>query len=211
MLPCKSQARCGVDLGIKSLASLSQGAIQHWPTPKPLQVSLRKLKRYQRRLVKKVKASHGYRKLKQKIARLHKRIADIRLNTLHQLTHYLSRHFSEVVIEDLNVKGMMQNGRLARSIADVGMFEFRRQLTYKMAWRCGHLVIADRWFASSKLCSQCGEKHANLQLSDRWYHCLNCGFEADRDINASVNLENYRTGRSPETNAVGDDGSVISV
>lgn len=213
-LPCKNQAACGVDLGIKTLATLSNGDIKRWQTPKPLRQALRKLKRYQRRLAKKIKGSRGYQKQKQKIARLHKRIADIRLDTLHQLTHYLSQHFSKVVIEDLNVKGMMQNRKLARSIADVGMFEFRRQLTYKMAWRGGELVVADRWFASSKLCSKCKVKHANLTLSDRLFHCMSCGHTQDRDENASVNLENYEelnTGRSPEINAVGDDGSVILV
>lgn len=212
MPPSKNQARCGVDLGIKTLATLSQGDITHWHTPKPLKQSLRKLKRYQRRLAKKDKTSRGYQKQKLKIARLHKRIADIRSNTLHQLTRYFSKHFNEVVIEDLNVKGMMQNHRLARSIADLGMYEFRRQLTYKMEWCGGQLVVADRWFASSKLCSNCGAKHANLQLSDRLYHCVSCGVSKDRDENASVNLEHYKendTGRSPGINAVGDDGSVI--
>ena len=217
MPPSKNQARCGIDLGIKTLATLSRGDITHWHTPKPLTQSLRKLKRYQRRLAKKVKTSRGYQKLKKKIARLHKRIADIRSNTLHQLTRYLSKHFNEVVIEELNVKAMMQNRRLARSIADVGMYEFRRQLTYKMEWCGGQVVVADRWFASSKLCSQCGAKHANLKLSDRMYHCVSCGHTQDRDENASVNLERYceashqenNTGRSPEIYAVGDDGSAL--
>ena len=214
LLPSKSQAACGVDLGIKTLATLSSGDITHWHTPKPLKQALKKLKRYQRRLAKKVKGSRGYQKQREKIARLHKHIADIRLNTLHQLTRYLSQNFSKVVIEDLNVKGMMQNRKLARSIADVGMFEFRRQLTYKMTWKAGELRVADRWFASSKLCSNCGAKHANLKLSDRLFHCVSCGHTQDRDENASVNLENYKelnTGRSPEINAVGDDGSALVV
>lgn len=213
-LPSKNQAACGVDLGIKTLATLSQGDITHWHTPKPLKQALKQLKRYQRRLAQKIKGSRGYQKQKQKIARLHKRVADIRLNTLHQLTRYLSKHFSAVTIEDLNVKGMMQNRKLARSIADVGMYEFRRQLSYKMDWQGGELIVADRWFASSKLCSQCGAKHANLTLSDRLFHCMSCGHTQDRDENASVNLENYRekhTGRSPEINAVGDDGAVMTV
>ena len=106
-IPSKSQARCGVDLGINSLATLSSGDIRYWATPKPLHNSLRKLARMQRRLVKKVKGSNGYRKLTTKIARLHKRIADIRRNCLHQLTSYLVKHFAEVTIEDLNVKGML--------------------------------------------------------------------------------------------------------
>ncbi|WP_299020988.1 transposase [uncultured Photobacterium sp.] len=111
MLPSKNQAKCGVDLGIIALAILSKGDIRYWVTPKPLQQSLRNLARYQRRLVKKVKGSNGYNKQKQKIARLHKRIADIRRNTLHQLSAYLVKNFNEIVIEDLNVKGMMANGK----------------------------------------------------------------------------------------------------
>jgi len=210
MLPSKSQARCGVDLGIKTLATLSNGDIASWPTPKPLTTALRKLKRHQRRLAKKVKGSNGYKKLKMTIARLHKRVADIRANTLHQLTNYLSKHFSEVVIEDLNVKGMMKNSNLARSIADIGAYEFRRQLTYKVAWREGTLTIADRWFPSSKLCSGCYTKHPNLKLSDRVFRCPNCGLVEDRDKNASINLENYSTACSAGNYAVGDDGSALA-
>ncbi len=206
-LPSKSQARCGVDLGIKSLATLSQGPIREWDTPKPLQHALRKLARYQRRLVKKVKGSNGYRRLKTRIAGLHKRIADIRANTLHQLTHYLTSHFAEVVIEDLNVKGMMANRKLARHIADVGFYEFRRQMTYKTGWRGGVLTVANRWFPSSKQCSECGSHKPDLKLADRIYCCQACGHEECRDYNASKNLENYDTACSAGIYAAGDDGS----
>lgn len=208
MLPSKNQAKCGVDLGIKALATLSKGDIRYWDTPKPLQQSLRKLARYQRRLVKKVKGSNGYKKQKQKIARLHKRIADIRHNTLHQLSAYLVKNFTEIVIEDLNVKGMMANRKLARHIADVGFYELRRQLAYKSAWTCVILTIADRWYPSSKLCSDCGTHNRHLKLSDRRYHCA-CGNDKCRDYNASLNLENY-TARSAEIYATGDDGSVVA-
>ncbi|OUV23304.1 MAG: hypothetical protein CBC55_01385 [Gammaproteobacteria bacterium TMED95] len=208
MLPSKSQARCGVDLGISALATLSNGEIRYWDTPKPLQQKLRQLARYQRRLVKNVKRSKGYYRLKTKIARLHKRIADIRRNCLHQLSAYLVKHFSHITIEDLNVKGMMANKRLARHIADVGFFELRRQLTYKSQWYCAELTVADRWFASSKLCSKCGRKRENLTLSDRMFVC-ECGNKMCRDHNASVNLENY-TARSAGIYAAGDNGSVIA-
>jgi len=208
MLPSKNQARCGVDLGIKTLATISRGDIRYWDTPKLLNSSLRKLARYQRRLAKKMCGSGGYQKLKMKIARLHKRIADIRRNVLHQLTSYLVKNFSEIVIEDLNVKGMMANGKLARHIADVGFYEFRRQLTYKCKWSNSLLVIADRWFASSKLCSDCGSHNPNLTLSDRTYYCY-CGNHKCRDYNASINLENYNTARSAEINAVEDNGSIL--
>jgi putative transposase len=209
-LPSKSQACCGVDLGIRSLATLSQGAVRVWENLRPLQQALRKLARYQRQLAKKVKGSGGYRRLKAKIARLHQRIADIRANILHQLTTYLARHFRVVVIEDLNVKGMLQNGRLARYIADIGWFEFRRQLTYKLAWAAGTLIVADRWYPSSKLCSGCGAYRADLTLADRTYHCPSCGLEACRDFNASKNLELY-TARSAGIYAAGDDGSARAV
>ncbi len=209
MLPCKNQARCGVDLGIKSLATLSRGEIRYWDTPKPLQQSLRKLARYQRRLTKKVKGSSGYSKLKIRIARLHKRIADIRCNTLHQLTSYLVKNFSEIVIEDLNVQGMLSNHKLARHIADVGFYEFRRQLSYKCEFMQSQLIIADRWFPSSKLCSDCKGYHPNLKLSDRVFHC-SCGNHKCRDYNASINLEHY-TASSAGINAVGDGGSVSAV
>ena len=209
MLPCEKQARCGVDLGIKRLATLSRGEIRYWETPKPLQQSLRKLARCQRRLAKKVKSSSGYNKLKMRIARLHKRIADIRRNTLHQLTTYLVKHFSEIVIEDLNVKGMLSNHHLARHIADVGFYEFRRQLSYKCEFVKSALVIADRWYPSSKLCSDCKKANPDLKLSDRVFHC-SCGNHKCRDYNASINLENY-TVSSAGINAVGDDGSVPAV
>ncbi|MFO7786771.1 MAG: transposase [Halospina sp.] len=205
-LPSESQARCGVDLGIKTLATISRGPVTEWDSPRPLQNALRKLARYQRRLAKKVKGSNGCRKLKMRIARLHKRIGDIRANTLHQLTSYLSGNFAEVVIEDLNVKGMMANGRLARHIADVGAFEFRRQMTYKMDWRGGVLTVADRWYPSSKLCSHCGAHKPDLTLADRVYHCGECGHRQCRDANASDNLEHY-TARSAGIHAAGDDGS----
>ncbi|WED22791.1 transposase [Vibrio sp. JC009] len=190
MLPCKSQAGVGVDLGIKALATLSRGEFRYWFSPKPLQQSLRKLARYQRRLAKKVKGSNGYKKLRMKIARLHKRIADIRSNTLHQLTCYLVKNFSDITIEDLNVKGMMSNGRLARHIADVGFYEFRRQLEYKCQNFMVRLNVADRWYPSSKRCSSCGRHNPNLTLSDRTYRC-ECGLEVCRDHNAAINLESY--------------------
>ncbi|KGJ91763.1 RNA-guided endonuclease InsQ/TnpB family protein [Thalassotalea sp. ND16A] len=208
MLPSESQARCGVDLGINKLATLSRGSIRYWETPKPLQQSLRKLARYQRRLVRKTKTSNGYKKLKMKIARLHQRIANIRRNTLHQLTTYLVKNFQEIVIEDLNVKGMMSNAKLARHIADVGFYEARRQLEYKFAWFQRTLTIANRWFPSSKLCSDCGSKNSDLALSQRTYQCA-CGNSKCRDYNASINLENY-TARSVEIYAAGDNGSALA-
>lgn len=208
MLPSKSQARCGVDLGINALATLSNGDKRQWETPKPLQQSLRTLARMQRRFVKKTKGSGGYKRLQMKIARLHKRIADIRRNVLHQLTAYLVKHFSHITIEDLNVKGMMANKKLARHVADVGFYEFRRQLTYKAQWFQTLLTVANRWFPSSKLCSDCGNHNPDLTLKDRTYKC-SCGNNKCRDYNASLNLEHY-TARSAGIYAAGDDGSLAT-
>tara|TARA_B100000700_G_C14940096_1_gene806327 strand:- start:81 stop:1262 length:1182 start_codon:yes stop_codon:yes gene_type:complete len=208
-IPSKSQARCGVDLGISSLATLSSGDVRYWKTPKPLQNSLRKLARMQRRLAKKTKQSNSYKRLVKRIGRLHKRIADIRRNCLHQLTSYLIKNFAEVTIENLNVKGMLANGKLARHIADVGMYEFRRQMEYKSQWYATVLNIAERWFPSSKLCSDCGSKNTELTLSDRVYACT-CGNNKCRDYNASINLE-YYTERSSGIYAAGDDGSAPTV
>ena len=120
---------------------------------------------------------------------MHKRIADIRRNTLHQLTTYLVKHFSEIVIEDLNVKEMLSNHHLARHIADVGFYEFRRQLAYKCEFMKSALVIAGRWYPSSKLYSDCKKHNPDLKLSDRVFHCR-CGNHKCRDYNASINLEN---------------------
>ncbi len=194
----KSQARCGVDLGIKSLATISQGGIREWKAPKPSQEVVRTLAQYQRRLVKKVKGSAGYRILKTRIAQFHKRIADIRANAVHQLISYLFTftHFFEVVIEDLNIKGIMANGKLARHVADVGLHEFRCKMTYKMDWRGGVPTIADRWYSSRKLCSGCGSRKPDLTLAERTYHCEACGHKECLDFNASKNLEKSSTARS---------------
>lgn len=122
---------------------------------------------------------------------MHRRIADIRADALHKLTSDLVRNAATIVIEDLNVAGMMANRRLARAIADVGFFEFRRQLEYKSAMAGGAVVIADRWYPSSKQCSACGSEREALTLGDRSWTCASCGTFHDRDVNAAVNLARY--------------------
>src|SRR5690606_32909094 len=123
---------------------------------------------------KKEKGSGQFRKSKMALARLHARIANIRRDTLHKITSWITNHHSLVGIEDLNVKGMMANRKLARSISDLGLYEFRRQLEYKLKWREGKVVIHDRFYPSSKKCSQCDTVKDTLSLSDRNYIC-ECG------------------------------------
>ena len=185
--PAKNHGRVGVDLGIGKLATLSDG--RAFEAPRPLKESLRRLKRLQRKLSRAKRDGQNRKKLKMRIARLHARIANIRRNALHHLTAFLSANYSEVVIEDLNVRGMLANHKLARAIADIGFYEFRRQLDYKMALRGGVVIVADRYFPSSKLCRFCGGKHEQLKLSDREWVCPHCGrIIRSRDLNAALNL-----------------------
>ena len=204
---CENQAGVGVDLGIKSLATLSNGEV--FEAPKPLNRYLKKLKRLHRSLCRRVTDSHNRYKLKQQIAKVHAKIVNIRQNALHQLTNYLTKNFGGIAIEDLNVKGMMTNHKLARAITDIGFYEFKRQMEYKSALKGNYLLIVDKWFPSSKQCSGCGNKKTDLKLSERVYRCDSCGLELDRDLNAAINLKNVlNTGSSSEMNACGQGGSV---
>ena len=185
---CESQAGVGIDLGIKSRATLSNG--ETFEAPKPLKKYLNKLKRLQRGLARREKDSHNRAKLKLKIAQVYAKIVNIRQDSLHKLTTYLTHHFAGIVIENLNVKGMMANHKLARAIADLGFYEFRRQLEYKTQLKGNYLLIADRWFPSSKTCSFCGNIKKKLKLSKRVYSCEACGHKIARDLNAARNLKN---------------------
>jgi len=191
---CDSQVGVGVDLGIKALATISNG--ETYEAPKPLKPFLKKLKRMQGSLSRRVKGSHNRHKLRLKIASIHAKITNIRKDSLHKLTTHLTDNFAGIVIEDLNVKGMLSNHKLSRAIADIGFYEFRRQLEYKSQFKGNYLLIADRWFPSSKKCSNCGHKKEEIKLSERVYHCSACGHEQDRDLNAAINLKKllYQSG-----------------
>ena len=183
----QNQGVVGVDLGVSALATLSTG--ENIPGPKPHKALLGRLQRLSRSLSRKQKGSSNRNKARAKLVKLHARIANIRSDALHQLTTSLTRRFYTIGIEDLNVRGMVKNRCLARSIADMGFFEFRRQLHYKAAMRGGQVVVADRWFASSKTCSSCGHKRESLPLSVRQWTCPECGAHHDRDVNAAINLK----------------------
>jgi len=184
----ENQGVVGVDLGVSALATLSTG--EKITGPKAHTALLKRLRRLSRSLSKKCKGSANRNKAKRKLARLHARIGQLRNDALHKLTSKLAGNFKTVVVENLNVKGMMKNGKLAKSIADMGFFEFRRQLGYKTQMRAGLVMVADRWFASSKMCSSCGHKLETLSLSIRSWVCPVCGKSHDRDVNAAINLRN---------------------
>jgi putative transposase len=204
---CESQAGIGVDLGVKRLATLSNGEI--FVGSKPLSKLQLKLKCMQRRLSCKQQGSNNRSKARIRLSRLHYRITCIRQDTLHKLTSYLTNSFMSIGIEDLNVKGMMGNHRLARKISDMGFHEFRRQLQYKAQIYGNHIEIADRWFPSSKLCSECRTVKDDLTLDKRIFKCNHCGLEIDRDLNAAINILN--TVSSTVFQACGEEGAGFNI
>ena len=191
----------GIDLGVKNLATLSDGAVV--PNPRYLKKSERKLKRAQQALSRKVKGSNRREKARAKVARLHARVANQRLDAMHKLTTRIAETFSDISIEDLHVAGMVKNRHLAKHIADAAFGEFRRQLEYKTARTGARLHVVNRWYRSSKTCSGCGSVKAKLSLSERTYTCEGCGLVLDRDLNAAINI--CVAGSAPETiNAHGE-------
>ena len=191
----------GVDLGVKTLAALSDGTVIE--NPRYLRKLERKLKRAQQALSRKTKGSNRRAKARAKVARLHAHVANQRLDAMHKLTTRLTRKYSDISIEDLHVAGMVKNHHLAKSIMDAAFGEFRRQLEYKTARTGARLHVVDRWYRSSKTCSGCGSVKAKLSLSERTYRCDSCGLVLDRDLNAAINIQ--VAGSAPETlNAHGE-------
>lgn len=184
----KSVEVVGVDLGIKSFATLSTGKV--FAGAKSYRKLEAKLSRLQWLNRHKQIGSANWKKAQMKIARLHQRIANIRKDAIHKLTTYLAKNHSIVVIEDLNVSGMMANRNLSKAVQDMGFYEFRRQMDYKTKLYRSKLVVVDRWLPSSKTCSNCRVKKEVLSLSERVFNCEHCGFSLDRDLNAAINLKN---------------------
>ena len=185
-VPVNNGDLVGVDLGIKTMAYVSDGEM--FENPKASKRYERKLKRAQRKVARKVKGSNNRAKAVKELQIIYKRIHDIRMDAIHNVTSYLAKTKSVIGLEDLNVSGMMKNHHLAKAIADVGMYEFRRQMEYKCQWYGSELVFADRFFPSSKKCSKCGHINTSLTLTQRTFVCDECGFTLDRDYNASLNL-----------------------
>lgn len=195
----------GIDLGIKTLATCSDGTI--YENPKALKKNLKRLKRKQKQLSRKKKGSKNYGKAKQKLAKLHYHISNIRKDCLHKVTSEIIQKANVIVLEDLKVSNMMKNHCLAQSISDVGLHEFRRQIIYKAEWSGRKVIFADTFFASSKLCSCCGWKNENLTLTDRIFECKICDMKIDRDLNASLNLKRIYRESSSRIDASGDGSS----
>ena len=214
--PAGPGAVVGVDLGIKTLAVLSTG--EQIPSPRHLGRSLRKVRRLSRTMSRRrgpdrrtrQPPSNRWQRASAALGKVQGRVADQRRDALHKTTTDLTGRFGTLVVEDLHVRGMLASPRLARHVADASFAEFRRQLAYKAAWRGGRVIVADRWFASSKTCSGCGAVKAKLALSERTYVCTVRGAVADRDLNAARNLAEYGqrevAGSGPETvNGRGSD------
>jgi putative transposase len=176
----------GIDLGIKDAAILSDGRV--FENQKHLYSELRKLRRLNRELSRREKGSAGWRRTQTKLAQLHATIRNRRLDAIHKFTTAVTQEYGIIGVEKLNVKGMMQNGHLARAIGDVGMYEIKRQLEYKAKLYGAVVVEIGQWFPSSRQCSACGCKNTELTLADRQWTCAACGCIHDRDVNAACNI-----------------------
>lgn len=198
----------GVDLGIKQLATLSDGTI--FANPRALQQAQKRLRRLERQKSRRKLGGTNRKKTCRKLAKQHARIAHIRQDAAHKLTNYLSKNHALIAIEDLHVAGMLKNHHLAQAVSDSNFGEIRRQLEYKTAWTGAYLVTTDRFYPSSKTCSACGWIDEDLDLAVRTFVCEACTLVIDRDLNAALNLLNEAlrtTGSFSESYASGQSSS----
>ncbi|MHC5777226.1 RNA-guided endonuclease InsQ/TnpB family protein [Nostoc sp.] len=179
----------GVDIGIKELAVTSTGIV--FSNPKAYRRLNKRLKRSQRRVSKKFIGSKNRAKAVKKLGKLHAKVSNIRKDAIHKLTQYLAKNHSVIKIEDLSIKAFLKNHKLAGAIADCGMYEFRRQLGYKTEKFSSQLVLVDRMFPSSQICSNCGNHRHKMPLKNRVYICPDCGHIEDRDLNAAKNIDRW--------------------
>ena len=182
----QEKAPIGIDVGINTLATCSNG--DTYENPRPLKRYERKLARANRSLSRKVLGSQNWYKAKKRLGSVHSRISNIREDAHHQATTKIVRKASAIGIETLNISGLLRNRKLAKALSDSALSRFLTMLKYKADRRRIPIIEADRFFASSKTCSNCGHKKADLTLSDRHYHCNACGADIDRDLNAAINL-----------------------
>jgi len=200
---CDSQDAVGVDVGIKTLATLSTG--EKIENPKPLRKAERKIRILSKSLSKKQKGSSNRAKACLRLAKAHRKVAQIRSNVWHRITSKLVRTFRFIGIEDLNVRGILKNHKLAKSIQDAAFYEFHRQVEYKSKLSGSNIALAGRFFPSSKTCSCCGYIYKELVLGESEWVCPSCGAVHDRDANASINLRNVALRYRETLNACGED------
>ncbi|WP_454855923.1 RNA-guided endonuclease TnpB family protein [Promicromonospora soli] len=189
----------GVDRGLHDLvvAGTRDGTeTLRVQAPKVLVAGLRQQRRLARAVSRKKRGSTNRRKAAARVARHHSRVQDTLQHYLHQVSNQLVKNHDRLVLEDLNITGIMSNRRLARAVGDAAWGELARQITYKQAWRNGQVMVADRWFPSSKTCSSCGTLRKDLTLKDRTYTCGTCGLVLDRDLNAAANLAAWAEGHT---------------
>ena len=203
---CETQAVVGIDLGLRDLAVLPDGS--RVEAPRSLRRRELKLRRLNKELARRTKGGRNRQKTKAVLGRLHERIANIRHAVTHELTADVVRRFRWIGVEDLNVAGMARNGHLAKSVMDAAMSEVLRQLAYKASLAGGTVVVADRWFPSSKACHGCGVIRTALPLGVRRWTCESCGREHDRDVNAAKNLENLAAAYAVTAQRLGSSGDL---
>lgn len=198
----------GIDLGVKTLAVLSDGT--WFENQEPLRKEQRKLRHLFKELSRRQSGSNRWHRTKRQLARLYRKIANRRRDYIHKMTTYITQTYQVIGIEDLNVAGMLKNHHLALSISDASFYEVRRQLEYKAEWYGGSVVVINRFFPSSKLCHVCGTINESLTPSDHLWRC-DCGAVLDRDLNAAKNIENQALrmvaevgSRTPKTDVDGN-------
>ena len=178
----------GIDMGLKDLAILSDGTV--YGNPKYMEKLLGKIKAVQQAFSRTEKKSKRHEALRRKLAKLYRKLRNCREDYIHKMTCALTDSYTTIVIEDLNVKGMMSNHNLALHIQSASWGEIRRQLDYKCRWKGVNLIFVGRFFPSSRTCSVCGYHNPDLTLSDREWTCPECGSFLDRDLNAALNILN---------------------
>ncbi len=203
--PTKAKSAVGLDMGITHHIITSDGV--KYPNNRHYNKSQKKLLKLQRRLSKKQKGSKNRQKAKLRVQKLHTKVTNQRRDNLHKISNEITNQYDIICLETLNVKGMMKNHKLAKSIADVAWSEFIRQLEYKAQWKGKTIIKIDKWFSSSQICSYCGASTGKKPLNIRKFDCPHCGKkDIDRDINASINIKNYGLGQIDNRNTVGTIG-----
>ena len=200
--PTKAKTAVGLDMGITHHIITSDGV--KYPNNRHYNKSQKKLLKLQRRLSKKQKGSNNRQKAKLRVQKLHTKVTNQRKDNLHKISNEITNQYDIICLETLNVKGMIKNHKLAKSIADVAWSEFMRQLEYKAEWKGKTIIKIDKWFPSSQICSYCGASTGKKPLNIRGFDCSHCKKkDIDRDVNASVNIKNYGLGQLDNRNTVG--------